>query len=139
MDTNMKWNDYKSDTLYLWSKEEETLFIISEGTGENLLDEDIAEGYVDYWMTDSYDKERFCEEGGQWLEKKMIYDIDYTIQGVIDRMMTCDLWMADWEVIDEETGEELRDLFHEHWYAKNKEYADKKLDEIFKKLNKKED
>jgi len=45
-----------------------------------------------------------------WLETELISDIDYTIQGVLDRMMTCDLWEDDWEVLDTEKG---RELFYE--------------------------
>ena len=34
--------------LYLPEREGENLLVIEEGTGDNLLKEDIAEGYVDY-------------------------------------------------------------------------------------------
>ena len=38
IDLNMKWNDYPSDTLYLWNGD--TIFRIAEGTGDNLSEED---------------------------------------------------------------------------------------------------
>lgn len=99
----MKWNDYPSDTLYLWNGN--TIFRISEGTGDNLWPEDEEAGYKDYWMTEYYGSDE--SNGGQWLETELIRDIDYTIQGVIDRLMTCDLWEDNWEILDEEKGEEI--------------------------------
>jgi len=110
VDLNMKWNDYDSDRLYLWNGD--TLFIISEGCGDNLLDEDMEKGYVDYWMTEYY-AEGGGGDGGQWLETELIANIDYTIQGVIDRMMECDLWDDDWTVIDEDVGLELYEKYEE--------------------------
>ena len=100
----MRWNDYPSDTLYLWNGK--TLFVIAEGTGDNLWQEDIDAGYNDYWMTESYGEDG--GDGGQWLEKTLIHDINYTIQGVMDRMMECDLWDDSWVILDPEYGEELR-------------------------------
>lgn len=108
IDLNMKWNDYPSDILYLWSANEKTIFRIFEGDGENLLAEDIAEGYKDYWMTDFITGDGYCD-GGQWMETELISDLDYTIQGVLNRMMECDLWEDDWEILDEDFGEELFD------------------------------
>lgn len=100
IDMNMKWNDYPSDVLYLWNGED--LFKILEGSGCNLLEGDIEEGYADYWMTECN-----ADGGGQWMETQLISEIDYTIQGVIDRMSECDLWDDDWEVLDEDLGSEL--------------------------------
>ena len=111
IDLNMKWNDYLSDTLYLWNGN--TIFRIQEGFGDNLCKEDEDEGYKDYWMTDYASNED--GNGGQWLETELISDIDYTIQGVIDRIMECDLWDDDWIVIDELLGELLMDFFEKSW------------------------
>lgn len=105
IDLNMKWNDYDSDTLYLWNKDD-VVFIIQEGTGVNLLEDDIDKGYKDYWMTEWY-VNRNEVDGGQWMEKECIKDIDYTIQGVIDRISECDLWDTDWVVLDNEDAELL--------------------------------
>ena len=113
-DLNKKWNDYPSDTLYLWDGE--TIFKIAEGTGDNLWDEDIEEGYVDYWMTESYSFNEHACDGGQWMETKLIRDIDYTIQGVIDRLMKCDLWDSNWEILDEDTGDELFSAYEDYYY-----------------------
>lgn len=110
----MKWNDYKSDTLYLWNGEE--LFKIAEGTGDNLLQEDIEEGYVDYWITDVYS--RIGNDGGQWMETRLISDIDYTIQGVIDRIRECDLWDDDWTVLDYDKGSHFEEIFAYYWKTK---------------------
>ena len=118
IDLNMKWNDYAStisDTLYLWNGNE--LFIIAEGTGDNLLDEDIKEGYKDYWMTECYSKRDECGDGGQWMETELISEIDYTIQGVIDRIYECDLWEDDWEVLDKDLGGSLQEAFQDYYEA----------------------
>ena len=111
IDMNMKWNDYVGDTIYLWNGD--TLYGISEGNGSALTYEDEEEGYVDYWMTDIVSKT--YGDGGQWMETKLIRDIDYTIQGVIDRILECDLWESDWRVIDEKLGDELLEAFEDYW------------------------
>lgn len=115
IDINMKWNDYESDTLYLWNGKD--LFVISEGSGDNLWEEDKEEGYVDYWMTQCYGKD--CDyDGGQWMETELISDIDYTIQGVIDRISECDLWDDDWKVLDDYKGSELVEFYSDYLWAK---------------------
>ena len=118
IDLDMKWNDYKekygTDSLYLWDGE--TLFVIAEGTGDNLIEEDEENGYVDYWMTNWYENDD--ADGGQWMETKLISEIDYTIQGVIDRIGECDLWDSDWVVLPEKVGYEAADAY-ESWYSKN--------------------
>ena len=133
MDMNMKWNDYPSDVLFLWDGE--TLFRIAEGSGDNLFDEDIEEGYVDYWLTDYYN---FNDgNGGQWLETKYIRDIDYTIQGVLDRLKECDLWDSDWKIIDEDTGYAIMKDFedyYEHW--RKARYHNEEAEEIKNKIKK---
>ena len=115
IDLNMKWNDYESTVLYLWNGD--TLFRIAEGSGDNLFPEDEAEGYLDYWVTDWYSKDD--GNGGQWMETELISDIDYTIQGVIDRISECDLWDDEWIVLDEVTGDALADRFETYWAARN--------------------
>lgn len=50
-----------------------------EGTGDNLTDEDIDEGYVDYFMTSVYKQEGeeiVLVDGGQLLTSKPIADMD---------------------------------------------------------------
>lgn len=117
VDLNMKWNDYSSDTLYLWDGE--TIFMIAEGTGENLWDEDVDAGYLDYWMTESYSFNEDTCNGGQWMETKLIRDIDYTIQGVIDRLMECDLWDSNWEILDNDTGYNLFSTYENYYQHRN--------------------
>ena len=113
---DIKWNDYPSDVLYLWNGE--TLYRIAEGTGDNLSEEDIANGYVDYWNTEYYSLDT-CD-GGMWLETQMISDIDYTLKGVMDRLMGCDLWEDNWKVIDEKTGDMLCEEFEKYYIAKRR-------------------
>ena len=128
---NTKWNDYPSDTLYLWDGK--TIFRIAEGTGDNLFPEDEEEGYVDYWMTDYYD---FNDgNGGQWMETKLIQDIDYTIQGVIDRIKECDLWDSDWEIIDENMGDYIFNSFENYYMHRNEtRYHNAKSDELKREI-----
>jgi hypothetical protein len=45
------------------------------------------------------------------METKPIIDIDYTIQGVIDRMMKCDLWKDKWKVLDKKLGIEIYEAY----------------------------
>ena len=126
-----KWNEYPSDKLYLWNGE--TIFRIAEGDGTNLWDEDVENGYVDYWMTDYYDFED--GNGGQWMETKLISDIDYTIQGVIERIKKCDLWDSDWEIIDESIGDTLFNAFENYYTNRSQaryynEQADEQKEDI---------
>lgn len=111
IDLDKKWNDYSSDTLFLWNGS--VVFRISEGTGENLWEEDIRQGYKDYWVTDWAGTD--VGDSGIWLEKECISVIDYTIQGVIDRLKECDLWEDNWKVIDEDIGEQLLEQFEKIW------------------------
>lgn len=120
IDLSMKWNDYKNeyntDSLYLWNGY--TLFVITEGTGDNLLPED-EDGYVDYWMTYYYNDDD--EDGGQWMEENLIAEIDYTIQGVINRILQCDLWYSDsdWVLIEPKLGEETMDAYEDYYTRRN--------------------
>ncbi len=120
----MKWNDYKSDSLYLWNGK--ILFVITEGDGSNLLDEDIEDGYEDYWVTNWY--ETNYTDGGQWMETKPIKEIDYTILGVIKRILDCDLWEDDWIILDDALGSELANQFYDYWAEKGQmQYLENEL------------
>lgn len=105
---SMEWNEYPSDVLYLWNGN--TIFRIAEGDGGNLLPEDEEEGYKDYWMTEWYDING-QEDGGQWMERELISDIGYTIQGVLWRLMDCDLWEDNWEILPPAIGSEILSCF----------------------------
>lgn len=124
-----KWNDYPYDTLYLFDGT--TIFAISEGDGNNLDEDDRALGYQDYWITEYYDFN--TEDGGQWMETDLIENIDYTIQGVIDRIKECDLWNSDWKIIDHNTGEKLMFAFDNYYNWKTKARLSK--ESIIDKIN----
>lgn len=64
------------------------IIVAEEGTGDNLLPEDIEEGYVDYFMTSAYKQE--CDElelidSGQMLCDKLIEDME--TREMIDLLM----------------------------------------------------
>lgn len=57
----------------------EKLITIVKGTGDNLTDEDIKDGYTDYVMTSIYHvdgEDIVLEDGGQMLSKTPIEDLD---------------------------------------------------------------
>lgn len=66
--------------MLIWAGEPDYKIITAvEGTGDNLTDEDIADGYVDYWMTSIYKQEGediVLVDGGQLLTSKPIKDMD---------------------------------------------------------------
>lgn len=43
------------DTLFIYVPDMKQIIKISEGTGDNLLDEDVEEGYVDYIYYEQYE------------------------------------------------------------------------------------
>ena len=107
----MKWNELGSDTLYLMSKDYERFVIIQEGNGDNLLTEDVANGYMDYWLMEEYDLKTMSEiDSAQWLENQLISDIDYTIEGVIQRN---GFNPEDFIVLQDNDGTELQEILDE--------------------------
>lgn len=53
------------DDVYIYVPGEQQILKISEGSGDNLTDEDIKEGYIDYIYYDQYSREcSFPEVGG---------------------------------------------------------------------------
>ena len=57
---------------------EEMIITAVEGTGDNLLEEDIKEGYVDYLMTNIYKRDGYElveEDGGQMMLTELWQDI----------------------------------------------------------------
>ena len=65
--------DFRTVTVYC--PEYEEVVKISEGTGDNLSSEDMAEGFVDYIYYTQYSAESFEEvDGGQIMERVLIQD-----------------------------------------------------------------
>lgn len=79
-------------SILIWNKD--VGFIkINEGTGENLLKEDIKEGYVDYMMIDfvEYDGDEFeVMDGGQVMLKELYKEKFNSIENVVDYLIECD-------------------------------------------------
>ena len=65
--------------MLIWDKASYRIITAVEGTGDNLLDEDIKQGYKDYMMTSVYVQdgdELKLEDGGQMMSEKLIADMD---------------------------------------------------------------
>ena len=62
--------------LFVYVPEMRQIIYIAEGTGDNLLREDVKEGYVDYIYYERYDLEQFMPEsdGGQIMLKELLRD-----------------------------------------------------------------
>ena len=68
---------------------------IDEGTGDNLLDEDIAEGYVDYIYYDIYKdyldvESDNSDDGGMYLLRKPYVDMFNSAKEVVDYLIDHD-------------------------------------------------
>lgn len=75
--------------MLIITKDTEKLITIVEGTGDNLTDEDIKDGYIDYVMTSIYRVEGediVLEDGGQMLSQTPIEDLeeDELVKRVLD-------------------------------------------------------
>lgn len=75
--------------MLIITKDTEKLITIVEGTGDNLTDEDIKDGYTDYVMTSVYRVEGediILEDGGQMLSQTPIEDLeeDELVRRVLD-------------------------------------------------------
>lgn len=96
-----KWTEYPSDSLYLWNGK--VLYVATEDGGVNLSKDDIANGYKDSWVVDIYTTDPneydWIPQGGQWMETERIWDMDYTIEGICERLLECDLWKDDWKIL----------------------------------------
>lgn len=78
-----------------------TIITAVEGTGDNLTDEDIADGYIDYFMTSIYKQEGEeieLTDGGQLLTTTLIKDMEQEEQ--VKRLL--DYWelSGDYIVLD---------------------------------------
>lgn len=75
--------------MLIITKDTEKLITIVEGTGDNLTEEDIEDGYIDYVMTSVYRVEGediILEDGGQMLSQTPIEDLeeDELVRRVLD-------------------------------------------------------
>lgn len=75
--------------MLIITKDTEKLITIVEGSGDNLTDEDIKDGYIDYVMTSIYrvDGEDIeLEDGGQMLSQTPINELeeDELVSRVLD-------------------------------------------------------
>ena len=75
--------------MLIITKDTEKLITIVEGTGDNLTDEDIKDGYIDYVMTSIYrvdGEDIVLEDGGQMLSQTPIKDLeeDELVKRVLD-------------------------------------------------------
>lgn len=75
--------------MLIITKDTEKLITIVEGTGDNLTDEDIKDGYTDYVMTSVYRVEGediVLEDSGQMLSQTPIEDLeeDELVRRVLD-------------------------------------------------------
>lgn len=75
--------------ILIWN--EETKFIrIAEGTGDNLFQEDIEDGYVDYVMIDNYEYdndelvETYIIDGGQMMLTELYQEQFHNAKEVVD-------------------------------------------------------
>ena len=64
------------DTIYIYVPGEQQIIQISEGSGDNLQDEDIKKGYVDYIYYEQYSREYGFPEvdGGMVMLTEMFQD-----------------------------------------------------------------
>ena len=75
--------------MLIITKDTERLITIVEGTGDNLTEEDIKDGYIDYVMTSIYrvdGEDITLEDGGQMLSQTPIKDLeeDELVRRVLD-------------------------------------------------------
>ena len=69
-------NDSNFNDVFIYLPESRQIMKIAEGTGDNLLGEDIEEGYVDYIIYDLYDIEDDFEQydGGEKMMRELVRD-----------------------------------------------------------------
>lgn len=81
------------DDILVYVPEKETFIIIAEGTGDNLLPEDMDEGYVDYInyytfdKTDIFEENAFYDCGGMIMYKELIQEKFTDIRQVIPEVL----------------------------------------------------
>lgn len=90
----------------IYVKTHDRIITYVEGTGDNFLDEDIAEGYNDYWLSSVYKRKgEYLElvDSGLVLTKKMIstMDIDEEARHILEYWGMYD---TDYIILDKENN-----------------------------------
>lgn len=86
--------------ILIYNKEE-GFYRINEGTGDNLLDEDKEDGYVDYMMVDKliYNGNNFNEDDGYQIMLTISYqDMFDSTEDVVKHLIQC-CWISNVEWI----------------------------------------
>ena len=95
----LAWSEYKRkynrDCIYFYDTQNNILVAVAEGTGEKLSDDDIAQGYVDYWAVAIYSDEG-VSGGGILLKRKLIDEEDPSVFEVVDEVFTRATEIKDW-------------------------------------------
>lgn len=79
--------------MLIYLKDTERLITVVEGTGDNLTDEDMKDGFVDYFMSSVYKQdgdELVLEDGGQILSSKLVKELE--TEEIVDKVL--DYWEA---------------------------------------------
>lgn len=74
---------YGIDTIYLANKDRSYVLAITEGTGDNLSQEDQDAGYLDYWNVEGIDKDGVEYGGGILLLDYMIFEENPKLEDVV--------------------------------------------------------
>ena len=116
----MTWREYctkhNTDSLYFFRKEYNHLIVVTQGTGDNLLDEDEDEGFVDYWYVKVFDSKEGEIGGGQLMLPEYI-DPEQSVLDIIKyvsehyNMLDCVPPHLNEYFIAPQKGKELEELF----------------------------
>ena len=108
------YEEYKTNSLYFTNNDKSELVMVAEGTGDNLLEEDKEEGYVDYWYIECFgDTGR---DGGLLMRKTLIVKDNPTIEDIIKECNDFEenlipITSGEFYVMNPEEGEELEVQF----------------------------
>lgn len=119
MNLNQRWLDYikenNIDGLFFYNPDAQIFMTVYEGTGDNLLPEDEAEGNVDYWMVDVFSPKGNID-GSQVMRNIPIREDNWRLSKIIDYIE----WATEFELgagilqdylIDPKKGNELEGIF----------------------------
>lgn len=117
VDNNMKWSEYcnlyQTDTLYVSNDSRSRLVTIAAGTGDELMEEDMEEGYVDYWCMEAYGDSK--GGSGMIMKEEYIAESNPTIGQILYDVCEEDpeLFSDGDYLIDAVEGRDLENLFLE--------------------------